>query len=91
MVYLAGHMGPTDPGYLDTLARTTAAIKSYTSGLGDAAHAATSYLYQNLIGQAGILAYMDIFFYCALISFGFMPFTLLFSPAKASRSAGAGE
>ncbi len=91
MVYLAGHMGSTDPGYLDTLAKTTAAIKNYTSGLGDAAHAATTYLYQNLISQAGLLAYMDVFFYCALISFGFMPFTLLFSPAKASRSAGAGE
>jgi MFS transporter, DHA2 family, multidrug resistance protein len=89
MVYLAGHMGPADPGYLDTLARTTAAVKSFTITVGDATQTAAGYLYQNLIAQAGILAYMDVFFYCALISFAFVPLTFLFSPAKASGGGGA--
>jgi DHA2 family multidrug resistance protein len=88
MVYLAGHMGNTDPGYLDTLARTAASIKSYTAIAGDATQAAAAYMYQNLIAQAGILAYMDVFFYCALISFAFIPFTFMFSSTKAAGSAG---
>lgn len=89
MVYLAGHMGPADPQYLDTLARTTAAVKSFTITVGDATQTAAGYLYQNLIAQAGILAYMDVFFYCALIAFAFVPLTFLFSPAKASGGGGA--
>jgi MFS transporter, DHA2 family, multidrug resistance protein len=87
MVYLAGHMGPADPGYVDTLARTVAAVKSFTYTVGDATQTATGYLYQSLIGQAGLLAYMDVFFYCALMSFAFIPFTFFFSPAKASGGA----
>jgi DHA2 family multidrug resistance protein len=89
MVYLAGHLGPTDPGYVDWLSRTVASIKSYSLVVGDAAAAASGYLYQNLIAQAGILAYMDVFFYCALMAFAFVPVTLLFSPAKASGGGGA--
>ena len=87
MVYLAGHMGNTDPGYLATLARTTAAIKNYTAQAGDAAQAAAGYMNNQLIGQAGLFAYMDVFLYCAVISFAFVPFTFFFSPAK---SAGGG-
>jgi DHA2 family multidrug resistance protein len=63
-------------------------VKSYTAAVGDATQTAAGYLYQNLIAQAGLLAYMDVFFYCALISFAFIPFTFLFSPAKASGGAG---
>ncbi len=81
-------MSATDPGYVDYLARTTAAIKSYSLVAGNAAQAATGRLYQETIAQAGLLAYMDIFFYCALIAFAFVPFTLLFSPAKAAGGAG---
>lgn len=88
MVYLAGHLGPTDPGYIDALSRTTAAIRSYSLVVGDATQAAAGYIYQNLIAQAGFLAYMDIFFYCALIAFAFIPFTFFFSPVKAAGGAG---
>jgi DHA2 family multidrug resistance protein len=88
MVYLASNMGQTNSGYLDDLARTVAAIKSYSYVVGDATVAATGSLYQSLIAQAGILAYMDVFFYCALLAFAFIPFTFLFSPAKASGGGG---
>lgn len=88
MAYLAGHMGPTDPGYLSTLERTTTAIKSYGLAAGDATQSAVGYVYQNLIAQAGLLAYMDVFFYCSLIAFAFVPFTFLFSNAKASGGSG---
>jgi MFS transporter, DHA2 family, multidrug resistance protein len=89
MQYLAGHLGPSDQGYVETLARTAAAVKSFSITVGDATQTAAGYLYQNLIAQAGLLAYMDVFFYCALISFAFVPFTFFFSPAKASGGGGA--
>jgi DHA2 family multidrug resistance protein len=46
-------------------------------------------MYQNLIAQAGLLAYMDVFFYCALMAFAFVPFTFLFSPVKKAGGPGA--
>ena len=84
MVYLAGHLGEGDPGYVDALARTVAAVKSYGLAVGDATQSAFGYLYQSLVAQAGLLAFTDIFFYCALLSFAFIPFTFFFSPVKAS-------
>jgi DHA2 family multidrug resistance protein len=88
MVYLAGHLGSTDPGYADVLARTVAAVKFYSLVVGDATQTALGYLYQTLIAQAGLLAYMDIFLYCALVSFAFVPFAFFFSPVKASGGKG---
>jgi len=88
MVYLAGHLGSTDPGYVDALARTVAAVKAYGLAVGDATQAALGYLYQTLIAQAGLLAYMDILLYCALAAFAFVPFAFFFSPVKASGGKG---
>ena len=89
MAYLSEHLAPTDPGYVDTLARTVAAVKAYGLSAGDATQSALGKIYQTLTAQAGLLAYMDVFFYCALIAFAFVPFTLLFSPVKASGGGGA--
>jgi MFS transporter, DHA2 family, multidrug resistance protein len=88
MVYLAGHLTPSDANYVDTLSQTAAAIRHYSLIVGDATQSAAGYLYQTLIAQAGFLAYMDVFFYCAIIAFAFVPFTLLFSPVKASGRGG---
>ncbi|MDP9012389.1 MAG: DHA2 family efflux MFS transporter permease subunit [Pseudomonadota bacterium] len=89
MAYLAAHMAPTDSGYADTLARTVSAVKSFTITVGDATQTATAYIYQNFSAQAGILAYMDIFLYCAFMSFAFIPVTFLFTSAKASGGGAA--
>jgi DHA2 family multidrug resistance protein len=88
MVYLAGHLGSTDPGYVASLASTVAAVRNYSLVVGDATQTAFAYLYQTLIAQAGLLAYMDIFFYCALAAFAFVPFAFFFSPVKASGGKG---
>ena len=43
------------------------------------------------IAQSEILAYTDVFSFCAILAFAAMPLVLLFSPVKASRAdAGAG-
>ena len=44
---------------------------------------------RTLIAQAGLLAYMDVFLYCAILAFLFVPLTFLFSPVKATRKVGA--
>ncbi len=89
LAYLSAHLGATDPGYVDLLARTTAAVRNFSSVAGNASQAASSFLYQTFLGQAAVLAYMDVFFYCALLAFGFIPFTFLFSSAKAAGGGGA--
>jgi DHA2 family multidrug resistance protein len=75
--------------FRDTLARATAAIKGLGTVAGNAAQVAMGQIERTLIAQAGILAYMDVFFYCAMLAFAFVPLTFLFSPVKATRKVGA--
>ena len=56
---------------------------------GSAAQAAMGRLEQTLLGEAALLAYMDLFMYCAVLAFAFVPVTFFFSGVKASRKAGA--
>jgi DHA2 family multidrug resistance protein len=89
MAYLAAHLTDANPNYRDTLAQLTASIQRLGTVAGAPTQAALRQAYQSLIAQAGLLAYMDVFFYCALVAFAFVPFTFLFSPVKASGRAGA--
>ena len=89
MAYLSGHLTPTDPNFQSTLSRVTNSIKQLGTVAGDATQAAMGHLYKTLISQASFLAYIDVFLYCAVLAFLFIPFTFLFSRAKASGSAGA--
>jgi DHA2 family multidrug resistance protein len=43
-----------------------------------------------LIAQAGLLAYIDVFLYCAIVAFACVPLTLFFSPVKAAGGPGGG-
>jgi DHA2 family multidrug resistance protein len=90
MAHLAGHLNQASGNFQQTLQQFAAAIKTFSFALGDATQVALGRTYQGLIAQAGLLAYMDVFWYCALLAFAFLPFTLLFSPGKrAGGSAGA--
>ena len=71
---VAGHRGHQGPRY--------GGRRCHPGGNGPAG--------KPLIAQAGMLAYMDVFLYCAILAFAFVPFTFLFSPVKASGGAGAG-
>ncbi|HEY2683217.1 MAG TPA: DHA2 family efflux MFS transporter permease subunit [Steroidobacteraceae bacterium] len=90
MAHLAGHLNQASGNFQQTLQQFAAAIKTFSFALGDATQVALGRTYQGLIAQAGLLAYMDVFWYCALLAFAFLPFTLLFSPGKrAGGPAGA--
>jgi DHA2 family multidrug resistance protein len=88
--YLSAHLSQADPALRDTLARLSAAIKGLGSVAGNATQAAMGQIERTLIAQAGFLAYMDVFLYCAILAFAFVPLTFLFSPVKAKRKVAAG-
>jgi DHA2 family multidrug resistance protein len=86
--YLSANLSQADPVFRDTLARATAAVKGLATVTGNATQAAMGQIERTLIAQAGFLAYMDVFFYCAMLAFAFVPLTFLFSPVKATRKVG---
>jgi DHA2 family multidrug resistance protein len=89
MAYLSGHLSQANPNFRHVLSQAATAIKGLGTAAGGATHAAMGQLEKALIAQAGILAYIDVFLYCAIVAFAFVPFTLLFSPTKASGGPGA--
>ncbi len=86
--YLAANLSQADPTFRETLSHVSAAIKNLGTVAGDATQAAMGQIERTLIAQAGLLAYMDVFLYCAILAFLFVPLTFLFSPVKATRKAG---
>jgi DHA2 family multidrug resistance protein len=88
MAYLSGHLSESNATFRNTLAQFTTAIQNLGTVAGSASQAAMGRLEQTLIGQAALLAYVDVFFYCALLAFAFVPFTFFFSPVKAQRGSG---
>jgi DHA2 family multidrug resistance protein len=88
MAYLSQHQSQASATYRGTVDQVAAAIRNLGTVAGSAAQAATNHLYQTLLAEAAYLAYMDVFMYCALLAFAFVPLTFLFSPVKAARSSG---
>jgi DHA2 family multidrug resistance protein len=88
MAYLSGHLSQSSATFRQTLAHYTTAIGNLGSVAGSAGQAALGQLFRGLQSQAAFLAYMDVFAYCALLAFAFVPFTFFFSPVRASRRSG---
>jgi DHA2 family multidrug resistance protein len=89
MAYLSYHMTNTNPNFRGTLAQIARAIQNFGSSAAASTQSALGQTYQTLIAQAGLLAYKDVFLYCALVAFAFVPFTFLFSPVKTAGGSGA--
>jgi MFS transporter, DHA2 family, multidrug resistance protein len=87
MAYLSTHLSRSDSTFRGSLSQLAHAIQSLGTTTGSATQAALGRTYQTLIAQAGLLAYMDVFLYCALLAFAFVPFTFLFSPVKKAGGA----
>jgi DHA2 family multidrug resistance protein len=87
--YLSANLSQANPDFHATVSRVATAIKNLGTVTGDATQVAMGRIEQTLIAQAGLLAYMDVFLYCAILAFVFVPFTFLFSAAKATRKVGA--
>jgi DHA2 family multidrug resistance protein len=88
MAYLSSNLSQANPNLRGTLSRLASAVQNLGTSAGAATRTAMHQTYQTLIAQAGFLAYKDVFLYCALLAFAFVPLTFLFSPMKATRKAG---
>jgi DHA2 family multidrug resistance protein len=91
MAYLSTHLSQSNANFSNTLSQLTNAIRNLGTAAGDATQVALGRTYQTLIAQAGLLAYMDVFLYCALLAFAYFPFTFLFSPVKKAGGAAGGH
>ena len=91
MAYLSGHLSRSNAEFSSSLSQLTSSIRNFSFAAGDAAQVAFARSYQALIAQASLLAYVDIFLYCALLALLFAPFTLLFSPVKKAGGAAGGH
>jgi DHA2 family multidrug resistance protein len=80
---LVGHLAPENPIYLDRLRGLTAAL---TPEFGaDAAQRALSILYQQLVRQATLVAYVDTFQLIALVCLLCVPLVFLFRRVRGAR------
>jgi len=82
MAYVGGHLTPYSQPYLDTLAATQRTLEATGMAAGAAQQSAFGYLYQQLISQSQLLAYMDVFAICALLAFCVAPVAFLLAPVK---------
>jgi DHA2 family multidrug resistance protein len=89
MAYLSARLSDANPNLRATVSQIASGVRNLGLVAGDATHAAMKQVYQTLIAQAGLLAYKDVFLYCALLAFAYVPLTFLFAPVKATRKAGA--
>ncbi len=89
MAYLSYHMTNNSPNFRATVTGFARAIQNLGSSAAASTTSAMGQVYQTLIAQAGLLAYKDVFLYCALVAFAFVPFTFFFSPVKKAGGPGA--
>jgi DHA2 family multidrug resistance protein len=87
MANLSSHLSRSDSTFRGSLAQLAQAIQSLGTSTGNATQTALARTYQTLIAQAALLAYMDVFLYCSLLAFAFIPFSFLFSPVKKAGGA----
>jgi MFS transporter, DHA2 family, multidrug resistance protein len=89
MAHLSAHMTPLSQNYQDTLHQTARTVAQITGQpAAQAMQTATGRLYETFVSQATVLAYTDVFSYCAIFCALMLPFTFLFSSAKAAGGSG---
>lgn len=87
--HMVHNMSPLNASFQEAIRNSATAIRDFSYSVGDPITQATGRLYQEMISQSRILAYIDVFTYCAIISFILIPFCLLFSPVKSEGNTGA--
>ena len=87
--YLAHNMTPLNEQFQQAVNNGAAAVRNFSQQIGDPVQVATGQLYQQMVVQARILSYIDVFAICAVVAFILIPFCLLLSPVKSEGNAGA--
>jgi DHA2 family multidrug resistance protein len=89
--YLAGHLNTFNPAFNEYIAQTAAALRAMGRAAGDATSQAMGMALQTLNLQAAVLAYRDVFGYCAIAAFCIVPITLLFEARTSAGPGGGGH
>ena len=86
--YLTDHLNPFDQGYNRTIESIQQNLLSTGHAAATTMSTATGQVYQMLRIQASVLAYSDVFAFCAIGAFCVVPFAFLFSNVKAKGGGG---
>ena len=90
--YLAGNLNAFSPAYSSTLAQTQQSLRNMGVAAGQATSQAMGLILRTLEQQAAVLAYRDVFAYCAIAAFAIVPFAFLFDARTSSgRQTGGGH
>ena len=89
--YLAGHLNAFNPAFNDYLAQTEQSLLAMGRTVGQATGQAMGLALQTLNQQAAVLAYRDVFAYCAIAAFCIVPITFLFDARTTRGAAGGGH
>jgi DHA2 family multidrug resistance protein len=87
MAHLVTHLTPLDQPYVDTVQRNAQTLMSMGRDAATAQSTAVGMMFTTLKQQASILAYSDVFLYCAVLAFCIVPLAFLFSGTKSGSGA----
>jgi len=82
-------MSPLNEQFNLTLQQWAQGIRDFTQMAGDPLQIAAAQLYREMIAQARILAYIDVFMGLSIVAALLIPLCWLLSPIKSEGSAGA--
>ena len=88
--YLAENLNPFNPAFNAYLAQTEQTLRSMGRAAGQVSGEAMGMALQTLNQQAAVLAYRDVFAYCAIAAFCIVPITFLFEARTTKGAAGGG-
>lgn len=88
MAHLVPHLTPLDAPYVQLLHRDVQTLIAQGHAAASAGGAAMGLIYQALRTQSAVMAYSDVFAYCAILAIAAAPFALLFTPARGGRPGG---
>ena len=86
--YLVNHLNSFNPAYNNTIQQYQNTLLSMGHAAATTMSTATGQIYQMLRTQAQVLAYSDVFMFCAIGAFCVIPFSFLFSSVVAKPSGG---
>jgi len=81
--HLSEHLSALSQPYADTLARHGAALVAQGAAATNVTNLANGVMLRGLVQQSQVMAYSDIFMYCALFALLSAPLAFLFPPTKA--------
>ena len=86
--FLVNHLTPFDQGYNLTLQNYQTTLLGMGHAAATTLNTATGQVYQMLRTQSQVLAYSDVFMFCAIGAFCTVPFAFLFSGVTAKGGGG---